>query len=434
MLVRIFNLICSCLVLALGMANAEPTERLTFRQAMQRALEKNPEYLTAVENERISVLNRQNATSRLLPSVEAKAQHAYTVGEQAISPVREPWSNSVGLVVNEILYDNGRSWREREIQRAQERIARLNLLQTRHVILQRASKAFFDYSTAAANLELQTAQYELIRKQFNSIQSRYHGGISSNRDFLRIKAQLKKAELRLTSQRFDVEGTRASLNRAIGEKALVDFVALKPEDAFFDGMTAPSPSVAETFELRLIDLQSLVTELRLEAVQREIWPRLSLGASYAYTQPQYVGRRNDPVDDPVWEFQTLLNLEYTIWDWGIRRRNVEIASSQRQIDHNTFELSRLFVSQEIKKLVAQFLLLRESHIQSKQIVKDDAMVFQSLNSGYRDGKVTYLELITALSDSFSSRSEHLSLQFQMLKLRADLAYYQGNVDATFADL
>jgi outer membrane protein TolC len=55
-------------------------------------------------------------------------------------------------------------------------------------------------------------------------------------------------------------------------------------------------------------------------------------------------------------------------------------------------------------------------------------VYSSLNRGYREGKVSYLELITALGELYSAKAQFLNLQYSLLNERASLAFYQGNLD------
>ena len=65
---------------------------------------------------------------------------------------------------------------------------------------------------------------------------------------------------------------------------------------------------------------------------------------------------------------------------------------------------------------------------NRQILKANEEAYRALNRGYLDGNVSYLELITSLQDLYSSRSQEQTLYFEVLKLRAELAYYQGTVN------
>jgi outer membrane protein TolC len=411
------------------------TEKLDFHQILERAQEKNLEYSSAKRVRENSTLYRKRSLGALLPSVDAKLNHNYTVhGSTTADATHQPWSNSLGLSVTEVLYDNGDRWRQYESDTVAEKIEALNLEKARVALLQKVCKAYFDYSAASASYLLQTLKYDLLKRQFESIQSRYHGGVTSNRDFLRIKSQLKKSELGLLTQRIVVQDTKAVLDLAVGESPEVNYQVLLLHEGFIENLKAPEIEVSNTLDYRISELQAKVSELKYRTVERADWPRLSLISSYNYNQPQYLGSRIPGTDDPTWYFQTSLTLEYSIWDWGIRRHAKQIAENQKYIEFNAQDLVRKQTLSSVQRLVSNFELLLSSYAETKQIVVDDENVFQSLNIGYRDGKVNYIDLITALGESFDSRTQILNLKFGLLKALADLGYYQGNIDEVFKDL
>lgn len=428
-----FLIYCACLLVV----NQAGSEMLTFQQTLDRAQEKNLEFSTAKRVRENSTFARKRSLGALLPSLDAKVEHDYTAHGSSpanADPASKPWSNNLGISVTEVFYDNGDRWRQYESDAVLEKIEALNLDKARSALLQKVSKAYFDYSATAAIFQLQTAKYDLLKRQFESIRSRYYGGVSSNRDFLRIKSQVKRAELNLISQRIAVQDAKSALDLAVGESPAVEYAALAPNDQFIESLKTPKVDASNTLEYKISDLQSKVSELKYRTIERQDWPRLSLKSSYDYNQPQYLGSRMPGADDPTWVFQTSLILEYSIWDWGIRHHARQIAENQKQIEFNEQDLVRLQTMNAIQKLVSNFELMLSSYADTKQIVSDDENVFQSLNLGYRDGKVNYIDLITALGDSFDSRAQILNLKFGLLKSMADLAYYQGNMDDVFKGL
>jgi outer membrane protein TolC len=417
-------------------ASAVAQEKIDFHEALTRALDRSPDYDIIKQQDKISDLSYGSAKVAFLPELDVEAQNGYyNQGGNSFynqtTPLN-PWSNLLGLTLNENLYDNGKSWNELDVARLNRSASALGLEKGRQQILLTVSLAFYDFSLSAGALDLQRQEVETLRQQYRTIQGRYHSGVSSDRDFLRIKAQIQRSEVDLATQEISLENSRQTLRLAVGVKEAMDFVPLLPKVAEIDGLQFPSSGAESTFDYRIADLQRQVSDIHYREVQREDWPRLTLKGSASYNIPQYIGPSQSGVDSPYWNVQALLILDYALWDWGIRQRKMQAADYQRSIEFDNQEKTRQQVSQSLNAFRAQVNLYRKSYTESQQILRDEENVYSSLSQGYRDGKSTYLELITALGDLYASRNQNLSLQFNLLKVRANLAFYQGNLNEVLA--
>ncbi len=419
-------------------AQSPAPEKLNFKRALQLALEKNPDYDTLVRTERNQTLERKNAWSSLLPSVDLTANHAYTrYSREGLASgsnrtlglgIHEPWTNSLGLSITENLYDNGETWRNAKIANLNADISKLNLQQGKNKTLVDVAKAYFDYSEAFFTLSLQKEQQTTLRTQFKSIETRYFQGLSSNRDYLRIKTDLQRSEVQILNSEFRVREVKENLIATIGVSGEYEFEPYDPKGIRVELLSAPRIDPEQTFEFRVARAQEEIADIQYTSAQRAYWPRLSLRGSYEYTQPQYIGERFEYVDDPFWNLSGLIVLEYNLWDWGIRRRNVEIAANARAIEINGRERQRIQTRQSLSILTQNNRVIVSSLKVSAQILRASEDVYTSLNRGYREGKVIYTDLISALGNFYDSRTQDITLRFSLLKNRADLAYYEGNAD------
>ena len=422
-----------CFLILIGTLSAGAQEKIDFHEAIARALKKSPDYDVLTHTEKMTQLSYKNSWSVFLPEFDLTATHGfYQQGGNAFynqtTPL-DPWSNLLGLSLTENLYDNGKSWNEMDVADLNDKIAKLSLQRGFQQLILTVAKAFYDFSSAAGGLELQKQEIETLRQQFHIIEGRYHHGVNSDRDFLRIKAQVQRSEIDLATQEIAAETTRQALRLAIGESSQVDFIPLVAKTEEVDVIRFPEISPEATFEFRIATAQDRISDIHYREVQREDWPRLTLQGMYSYNIPQYIGPvAAGGLDDPYWNLQATLVLNYAIWDWGIRRRNVEIADHQRQIEKDGQAKTRLQVQQDLNRLGKQTELYKRAYRESTQTLHDEERVYFSLNQGYRDSKVTYLELITALGDLYSIRNQYVSLQFNLLKTRANFAYYEGNLN------
>ena len=411
----------------------KPVEQLSFHQALERALLKSPDYDTLMRTSHNSHLLSKNAWATIFPEIDLQAYHQYADQGGSLPPTaviypHAPWSNFAGVTVNENLYDNGESYRQVEISNLSASIADLAANRGRQALLLKVAKAYYDFSSAMGSIVLQRQEIETLRQQFRTIEGRYRQGMSSNRDFLRIKVQLQRAEISLQTQEISIEESGTALRLAIGESRDVGFVPLSEDANSLDGMRFPDVMPEETFDYRIARMQDEVSDLKFGSAVRADLPRLTLKGSYSYDVPEYLGPRVPGQDDPYWNFTGLIVLDYTLFDWGIRHHNIEIADNQKQIEMDVQKTIRLSAAQALNRLKKQVQLYLNSYRESRSILKNEEEAYESLNRGYREGKVTYLDLITALDDLYSSRTQNIGLQYALLKARADVAFYQGNLD------
>ena len=423
-------------------SSADSAKAIDFKQALRLALETQPAALAARAQARNAELALKNARAAWLPTLDAQASHNYNdnalaqplLGGQIPSNyptpafAHAPWTNALSLSLNENLYDNGQSLRLAEIAAADAEAAATAAKRAMAQALLATAKAFYDFSNASYAFDVQRAQIEAVRKQYRTIENRYRQGVNSNRDFLRIKTQLERAELGAITQETGVMEKRSALRQAIGLRSADDFAPLPADDERLAILSLPTVDADSTYEFRIAAAQDRSSDWKVRQAERENWPRLSLKGAYAYHLPQYIGGRIDDVDAPYWDLQASLVLDWSLWDWGVRRRNVDIAGAQRDADRAGRESTRVQVAQDVARLNANAPRLAKAHRESRQALRDEETAYASVEAAYRQGKVNYLDLTQALGDLFSAKAQHLQFQYDLLRAQADLAFYQGNLD------
>lgn len=410
---------------------------LDFHQTLERALSRSPEFQTQKLKRDNARLETKNAWFALLPTADLQASHTYLQQNTSAYFIPEyrhlPWSNQAGLTVKENLYDNGVTWRKARSAELNEDLQDLALESAQARLKINVAKAYFDMSLAVAVLELQRQQIQTLNTQFRTIESRYRQGLSSNRDYLRIKAQGQSSEIGLLSQEIELNQAKQALRTLIGENEATEFQPLRLPKGLPPAVRGPIDP-EQSYEFKSANLRDRISEITAESAERLFWPRLSLQGSYNYTVPQYLGDNVAGVDNPYWNLQFMIVLEYRLWDWGSTSRTVQIAGNQERIDKLTQDSGRLKVRQDLIQLESQLELLRRSYSVSQQILQANQEAFESLNRGYRDGKISYLDLITSLNSVYSSRSQDIGLRFNILKTQLEWAYYQGNIDEILKNL
>lgn len=423
---------------AFGQA-ASSANLLNFHQALEAALDHSAEYQTLKLRRENARLEAKNAWATLLPAFDLQATHTYAQQNSTAyvlpSYRHAPWSNQAGLTISENLYDNGVSYRQARAAELADELQELALESGRARLLINVAKAYYDFSLAVATLELQRQQIQTLNTQFRAIESRYRQGLSSNRDYLRIKAQGQSSEIGRVSQELHVAEVKKALRLWIGVDEGTEFVPYEVSPEVVRRLQDQEKPVSEinlenTYEFRSATLSERISEITRTSARRAEWPRVSVQGSYNYTVPQYLGEKIPEIDAPYWNLQVMLVVDYRLWDWGKKERTVKVAENLTEIEMQTQRLNRLKVREDLQELGARVALLKQSYHLSQQILTANQDVYDSLNRGYREGKISYLDLITALNNVYGSRTQDLALKFDILKSRLDEAYYRGTVDDT----
>ena len=337
--------------LLLAFPSARAQEALDFHATLAKALDNSPAFKSQRLDQESSQLLEKNAWTSLLPMADLRATHAYTEfsGPQLATtniPTHAPWSDQLGLTVTENLYDNGDTFRKARVASLDRKIADLNFEKGRSRLLVDVAKAFYDYSSAVGSLELQKQQIETLKGQLRSIEGRYRQGVSSNRDYLRIKAQVQTSEISLFTQEISVQNLATNLRVLLGDREAPAFLALKSDAIFNPVMNSKAIDVQSTFEFRAADLEDRASEIRSITAKRNLWPRLTLQGSYGYNVPQYIGPKNAGLDDRNWDLQAMIFLDFHLWDWGTAWRSSKVAVNTEQKEKFTQEISRVGTAQD----------------------------------------------------------------------------------------
>ncbi|MEO5969061.1 MAG: TolC family protein, partial [Bdellovibrionia bacterium] len=124
--------------------------------------------------------------------------------------------------------------------------------------------------------------------------------------------------------------------------------------------------------------------------------------------------------------------QYNIWDWGIRKRNVEVAHLSRDIQENTLTQNLLEVNAAINTLMLNIHRIQKSLVLNQELLASEEQTYHTLETQYREGKVAYLDLITGLNSLLDAKIQFYSTYFEALRNKAKHSYYKGKLYETIS--
>ena len=200
----------------------EPAERLTFDQAIARALEKNPTVAIAATNILRSEALLQQARSAIRPRLTGNVTNTTLDTGREFNGLTVQPQNQTIFGLNAALPFSAVSWAERTQAMDQVEIARLSQTDVRRQIAMATASAYLTVIAQKRQVEVSQTAIETARQQLDYNTRRREGGVGSRLNELRSAQVLASNEAILEVFRFNVRRAQESLGVLVAAAGPVD--------------------------------------------------------------------------------------------------------------------------------------------------------------------------------------------------------------------
>jgi outer membrane protein len=442
------SLVLALLVISiLRVENYALSASLNLKQTLGYAIEHSPRLLSAKANLLITEFQHKIQIGKMLPSLDFSTTH----GLQNDIPVNTgsglyslnsaaPWSSSLNLGITETLYDNGNTLVQVSIASLNQELAAISYDKTRESLALDVSTEFYQLSLAVILLEVRQQQEVTVRKQFERLTHQYQQGLKSKTDYLRLKNQVQRTELQRIGAETAIQLSNTSLKKllAIGihDAVSMDFEPLSVEKTskVIDLLPSDKPLIDEFYDGKSFAIQNEINGKNVYLAKRNYWPQVSFTGGVAYSNAAYLNSGLPFNNGSQLTWNALLTFQYNIWDWRIRKKNVEVAQLNRDIQENSLTQNLLEVNASINSLMLDIFRIQRSLVLSQELLLSEEQTYHSLESQYREGKVAYLDLVTGLNNLLDARLQFYSIYFEALSNKAKHSYFKGKLYETISAL
>lgn len=414
-------------------------EQLSLKDILTYGLQNSPAMRANDTKAEISGNSLSNATSKLLPkldmSVSASVGGTEPTATDVLNP-NDPYSSSADLKLSQIIYDNGRAWLERDQSKINQQIALLEAKSAREKFVYDLISAYYTYSQAQLEADARDEQLKMLERQYKTISQQYRQGISAKKDFSRIHAEVQRGEISKLTALNTREQAKSKLLTMAGyttadkpdRSDLSITAATASPDVLQDLKSRAKVDLTQTYTYQLNQLQNNSSQITVDLERRKYWPQLELSANAGYRSADFVG----PGAPPPWRndhtyWNVMLGVNYTLWDWGMTRRNIANAELTRSAQLNTRQAALNEHKREIVASEAELAQLRKSFELSLELFKLEDETFRLLDSEYRQGRVSYLELMDGMQKKIQSRISYSSSYFALKRAIMELKYFEGKL-------
>lgn len=393
---------CSAVGVALAVLASPSAQALTLEEAVNYAVQTNPEIGEAIANRRAIDFELEQARALYLPQVNI---------EGFIGPGFRDRPDFLDDDTEEILLRRGVSGTvvqtifdgfgiDSEVERQAARIdaAAYRILERSSAVGLDAVQTYLDALRLLEQIQLSRANVQTHQAIVSQVQQRRSGGLSDDADVRQAQERLRNAEVELVDFERDFEDVRLAFERIVGLPA-GQFIEPDPMIGRIpDNVdTAVSEALGSNSTLGLVAADLDVAYAEYNASVANFYPTFTLEGTASY------GEDINGVEGPDWDVQALLVMRYDLFTGG--RDSANRQEQIRRIDEVRQRSMRF--EREIEELVRQSYARLDSEQRRRLLLGEQLTAASQVVSLYREqfdiGQRTLLDVLDGENALYNAR-------------------------------
>jgi len=424
-------------------AKAVTEQPLSLRHAIEVAIARSPQLESARRQAEARVFERRSAFAKLLPTLDLAATH----GLQNNVPIASnnaylasnpsaPWYSSLSLALSETLYDNGVSLTDWGNAERQEAISAIQREKAIAELKLKVGQEFVRYSAAKHVADFKRKQLELMQAQYTKIEAQFRQGFRLPADFLRIKAQVQRAEIDVINADTVAANLRVDLLKVLGvdeagqseiQFRAMDLVSNSDRLGKWRPLDSVLTSVQEHYDFRVGRLQEEVAKTQVTLAERRYYPRIQVTGGLTYSNFGYVGSSQAFSASNQMTWNALVTVSHNFWDWGIRKNDIAVAQATQDASISAIRATRQDLVAQSLQLQQDRRRLLENHRLAEALVGMEEASTRDIEHAYREGRATYLDLSSGYSNVLDARVGLVQVRSAVLQSELKSLYLEGKL-------
>jgi outer membrane protein len=400
-----------------SLAQTPPPERVTFDEAIRRAIEKNTTLAEAAQSIlRAEALLRQ-ARTIFWPTIGASVTTTVLDAERGFDEfVTQPRTQTFAGVTLSYPVLAAAQWAAATQAEDQVRVARFSVTETRRQVAIATGQAYLVVIAAQRQVEVNLLALENAQAHVTYARQRLDAGAGSRLNELRAAKEMATDEVLLEATRFVLHRAQEALGVLLAADAPVDAA----EEPVFEVASAPSD---QSWLTGRADVQLFSAQIEAaDRVYRDSWRDWVPTASVSL-DPQGVAPAG--LFQPSRTFRGLLAVSIPIFDGGERRairrfREVELGTARIQLTD-----VELRARSELRTAQAAVDSSQRAAAQARLAAQHATEVLKITAVAFRAGATTNLELIDAQRESRDADAAAAIAEDRLRQARLDLLVALG---------
>ncbi|QKG30302.1 TolC family protein [Campylobacter sp. RM16187] len=412
-------------ILLLSLFLAANASEVSLSTAYEMALQNNNELIQNTF-ERLATTQRvKQATAALLPSISVQATYnieKYTQEDRVNIKIDESFYK-YGINLNQVIFRPS-LWYQKNQQEIREAGSELSLESVRQELVKKVAKAYFDYAYAKQKLKLAQSYKESNEARYNKMQKSLKFGLVNKMDTLESKVRYDESRLEVNKANRDIEITKLSFEKLIGEDIEIGDIFSNLNIGFFKGVNILNfNNLSENLDLKQSELLEIYSGNEYKKAKAERFPTVDL--NLGFFNQHYID--NYRFKDKTKKLEGSIRFSMPLFTSGFNSAKIEearllqIASAHRHIN------AQKEINIKQKQIMSDFI----SYIDKFEIAKDAigyAKIYEeSIQKGYEEGLKNIVDLLDAKVRVFNSENELLNAGYKLITAYLELQHLIGNV-------
>ena len=405
-----------------------PVLKLSLKDAIEAALDKNPNVRLYRERIEAARMNTRTQLGALLPNLSSAAKYnnqTFFLGTIGGAPVRtQPFdiADARGTLSQSLF-----SWSLIERWRASRAALAVSEGEsdtTKNDTMATVALNYFDVLRNYETVDARSANVELYKELVTFIKSRQTGGMATGLDTARLETQLENERQRLELAKSDVERTKLILINALGINFDVKLVLTDefkvPEDALPTLDYALDVALTNRPEVKAQEQRMQVAKLTLDSIKGERLPSLQAQGDYGFIGNQ--------ITNTLSTYNVGVTLSIPIFDGGAREGRVGESRSQLMQEEIKMNLVSRQITMELREALVTLSSAKEQFKIAKDGLKAAVTEVQLARERFRLLSSNSLELSNALFSLVRARDNIIDGLYRTNASRVNLARALGKVE------
>ncbi len=401
-----------------------PVDTVALTEAVERALEVNPQMVQARTSLGTAEFSTSQAYASMLPSLSVSSGTSLSSAQRydpnlGTTLNTSTTSYSAGISSGMDLFAGGRNLAAVRSAQASENAARATVVTRRFSVALTAKQAFFAVLRSQELIELNRERIDQAEQNLAAAERREQAGRATRSDVLRARLELSNARQALLEAQTQLRTNMYTLGQTVGVRGPVATVT--PETL------APTPLAMSAEALRelVVDqapavesavAQVSVAEAGLSQSRASYFPSLSMSGAYNWSNDEL------GLDQGRTSWSTNLRLSYPLFNGLQREASVDRANAQLSVARSQADEAVRAALTELEGLLASLELAEERIAILQESVAVAGEDYRVQQERYGLGAATILELV-------SSQIALLQAEYNLINARYDYQITRAQLES-----
>ncbi len=389
-----------CSVLPLALISATPSNAISLKAAVEKAVKENPTILAAQASRRATDSVLQQAKRRYFPeiSIEGDAGYEFIDKPNAFGPNDNmQWRDRrrISLNVKQILFDGFE--RANNIYESRSRIsaAAHKIMARSELIALNVIEAYVDVRRHDRLIRLANENVTRHRKLLSIVKTRVDGGKNTEGDLFQTRERLEASRALASQIKIARAAAAAKFKSAVGvgpRRLHAVKLAKNPYRTSFDAVTA---AISNNSSLSALKSEIDSAGFRTDRSKADYFPVLTLEGSATR------GHNLDGTDARADELRGMVMLRWKLFDGGVRRKRVEELTEREFVKVAEYDAAVREIRQEIEIAWAKIVEGRRQINAKRQQLRETNKVVASYRKEYEANNRSLLDVLDAENTRFA---------------------------------